>query len=110
LGVDIFESTGGIHASSLLFMSFFRAKVINLFVSLDDLSDFAEPNLKLLGFNRMLIYTAILVYTHHIFFFVIENGGFTSFITLIFRILLSGIITIVLIVSTQFLFINKKQK
>ncbi len=108
--VDIFESTGGIHASALLFMAFFRAKVLNLFVSVEDLPEFTEPDLKLLGFNRLLVYSAIMIYIHHIFFFVIENGGVSSLLTLLIRIILSGIVTLVLILSTQVLFKPNKQK
>ena len=103
INIDIFSNTPGIHASATTFMAFTRPYVINLISSRDVLEMNVPPRIQSLGLPWFLKYSIILVFLHHFFLFYIEVFTFNGFIFTSFRVLLSSIFTITLIILSQYL-------
>ena len=102
LVIDIFSNTAGMHASATTFMAFVRPYVINLISAREmDKSDY--PGLTQYGFRWFFYYSGILALLHHLFFFYIEVFTFSGFFLTLFRVVLSSVFSIFVIVLSQFI-------
>ena len=102
LVVDIFSNTGGMHAAATTFMAFVRPHVITLITAKEmDKSDY--PGLSQYGLRWFLYYSGILVLLHHFFFFYLEAFTFIDFFGTMFRVILSSVFTVFIIVLSQFI-------
>jgi hypothetical protein len=67
-------------------------------------SDIAEyPSLKNNGLRWFLIYSVLLVLVHHFFLFYMEVFSFTGFFRTLIRAIFSTILSVFVIVLSQFL-------
>lgn len=107
LSIDIFAHTLGIHASASVFMAFCRPYILKIIAPRDGYEPGTFPRIHYLGFRWFLKYTVFLVFAHHIFLFYIEIFTFSNFFLTLFRIILSSLFSIVLIILSQY-FIFKK--
>ncbi|WP_372775848.1 rod shape-determining protein MreD [Mangrovibacterium sp.] len=107
LNIDIFSNTLGIHASATTFLAFVRPFVINLISSRDVLELNQAPKISELGFAWFFRYTLILVVIHHFFLFFIEVFSFSGFFHTLMRIVFSSVLTIVLVIISQYLVAKK---
>ena len=105
--VDAFANTMGIHASATVFMAFVRPYALNLFAPRDDYDPNTLPRIRYYGLNWFLKYTAFLVLAHHLFLFYIEVFTFSDFFNTLWRCLLSCLLSIVLIILSQYLIYKK---
>ncbi len=101
--VDLFTNTPGVHASACVLIGFLRPVILNLITSRETLESVSNPRVSNMGFHWFATYVAFLVVTHHLFLFFIEAFTFDSFLLTILRVILSSVMSIVLIVLSQFL-------
>ena len=102
LAVDIFSNTLGIHAFASVFVSYIRPVVIRVITNREeDMSDY--PGLRQNGMGWFLYYTTLMVLIHHSVLFFIEVFSFANFLSTVYRILLSSISSIFVIVLSQFI-------
>lgn len=102
LSVDIFSNTLGIHAFATVFIAYVRPLIIGLITNREeDMSDY--PGLHQNGFGWFLYYTAFMVFLHHSVLFFVEVFTFSNFLETLYRILLSSISSIFVIVLSQFI-------
>lgn len=100
--IDWFSNTLGLHASATVLMAYLRQPVIKLITQRDsEQSDY--PGIKQSGFRFFLLYCIILVTIHHFFLFFTEVFTFDSFHRTLIRSLLSSVLTIIVIILSQFL-------
>ena len=100
--VDIFSNTLGIHAFASVFVSYIRPVVIRVITNREeDMSDY--PGLRQNGMGWFLYYTTLMVLIHHSVLFFIEVFSFANFLSTVYRILLSPISSIFVIVLSQFI-------
>ena len=100
--IDVFMNTPGLHASATLFMALFRPLVLRSIAPRDGYETGTFPRLSIYGFTWFLKYSVILVVLHHIFLFIVEAFGFSDILSILSRILLSSVISIFLIVLSQY--------
>lgn len=107
LTVDIFTNTPGVHASAALLTGFVRPGVLQLISSRETLESVSEPRVENMGFQWFIGYTVFLVLIHHLFLFFIEAFTFEGFLLTMLRVVLSSILTVSLIVLSQFLIFRR---
>lgn len=102
LAIDIFSNTLGIHAFASVFVSYLRPLFIRLISSREE--DMLEyPGLLQNGFAWFLNYAALTVFIHHSVLFFVEVFTFSNFLETLYRIVLSSIFSIFVIVLSQFI-------
>lgn len=107
--MDMFSDTGGMHAAACVFMGYLRPGILKLFSPREGYEFGTQPTVQYLGVPWFLSYSGILVFAHHLILFFIEIFRFSEFFSTFFRVIVSTIFTIFLIIVTQYLFYRKKQ-
>ena len=107
LTIDIFTNTPGVHASACLIIGFLRPVILDLITSRETLESVVAPRVKTMGFHWFVTYTIFMVVIHHFFLFFIEAFTFQSFLLTLLRILLSSVLSIALILLSQYLIFRK---
>jgi rod shape-determining protein MreD len=100
--IDLFTNTPGLHIASTVWLGYLRTPVISLISSREsELSDF--PRVRNYGLRWFLLYSSLLVVSHHVFLFYIEVFSFTDFLRTLIRVILSSVFTVFVIVLSQYL-------
>ena len=88
-------------------MAFLRPYVLEMSAPRDGYEPGTSPRLSYYGFQWFLRYTVILVFAHHFFLFYVEVFRFAEFFSTLLRVLLSSLLSIMLIMLSQY-FIYRK--
>lgn len=107
LTIDYFGNTLGLHAAATVLLAFFRPAVLDLFFKNIEFSSGEEPGLSKIGVGGFLRYTLVLVFIHHSAIFFLEVFSFSDFLTLLYRIALSTLLSTAIIMITVMLFSKK---
>jgi rod shape-determining protein MreD len=100
--VDIFSNSLGIHAAATTLIAFVRPAIIRAISNREeDRSEY--PGLKQNSFRWFLYYTIIMVFIHHLAFFFLEVFAFSDLLQTLYRVFLSSVFSIFVIVLSQFL-------
>lgn len=108
--IDMFYDTAGMHAAACVFMAYLRPGVLKLFSPRDGYEFGTQPTIQYLGVPWFLSYAGILVVLHHLVLFYIEIFRFSEFFSTFFRVLVSSIFTMLLVVISQYFFQRKKEQ
>ncbi len=108
--IDMFYDTAGMHAAACVFIAYIRPGVLKLFSPRDGYEFGTQPTIQYLGVPWFLSYSAILIVLHHIVLFYTEVFRFSEFFSTFFRVILSSVFTILLVVISQYLFHRKKEQ
>jgi hypothetical protein len=106
--IDTLMNTYGTHSSATLLMAFFRPYFLNFLTERDDIEKKGSPSMSQNGFNWFLRYTATLTVAHHLMLFLIESFTFINIGATLWRTVLSSLVTLSFIITSQFLFIRRK--
>ncbi len=102
LSIDIFSNTLGVHAFASVFIAFLRPLIVRAITNREeDMEDY--PGLAQNGLGWFVYYTAIMVFLHHVALFFIEVFTFTDILGTLYRIVLSSLFSIFVIVLSQFI-------
>ena len=110
ISIDMFLNTMGIHAAACVFMAYTRSYVLNFFSPRDGYESNTEPSLEYWGLTWFLSYSSIMVCLHHVVFFFIEAFRLTEFFSTFFRVIVSSVFTILLIIISQYVAFKGKDK
>lgn len=106
LTVDVFSNSLGIHAASTVFIAYLRPFVIRAISNREeDRSDY--PGLYQNKFVWFLYYTSIMVVFHHLLLFYLEVFSISNFFATLYRVILSSLFSIFIIILSQFLIFRK---
>lgn len=106
--VDIFSHTHGVHAAASVLMAFLRPGIIRLLSPKQEYENAKEPSVRDMGLQWFYLYALLLIVAHHGMLFVLEAFRFNDPVTLLYRILFSSLVTLVMVIITQYLFNKKK--
>lgn len=109
LTVDMFGSSGGIHAAASVFMAFARPGVLRLIAPRDGYESEMKLIPQVMGFKWFITYVGIMVLLHHLLCFYIEVFRFSEFFITFFKAVLNSVITVTLIVVGEYLFGQSKK-
>ena len=107
--IDMFGSSGGMHAAATVFMAFARPGVLRLIAPRDGYESEMGLTPQIMGFNWFVTYLAIMVVLHHLACFYLEVFRFSEFFITFFKALLNSAITIALILVGEYLFGQSKK-
>ncbi len=107
--IDIFAGQVGFHAAALTFIALIRPLFIKIFFSGKEIETNLRPSIAEMSFLGFLPFVLSLVFIHHFIYFTIEIFNFSEFFHTLLRIICSTIITTLLILICDFLFINKRK-
>ena len=107
--IDLFTHTPGMHAAAATFMAFCRPGLIGLLSSNKEIEPESNPDIHVFGLAWFLAYASILVFLHHLLLFFLESFRFESFLLTLSRVFISSVVTIVLILLTEFLFFGHRK-
>ncbi len=109
LTIDVFCNSLGIHAAASVFIAYLRPLVIRFISNREeDRNDY--PGLLQNKFSWFLSYVSILVFLHHLVLFNLEVFSFSNFGNTIYRVILSSVFSIFVIVLSQFWFLGINHK
>jgi hypothetical protein len=105
LTIDVFTDTGGIHTAVCVCIAFARNSVLTALLP-QRLSDYPNlsPNIKNMGWMPYLTYTAILILTHHLCFYLLEIWSFKSLGYILIKTIMSFITSMILVILYTLLF------
>ncbi|MES2141064.1 MAG: rod shape-determining protein MreD [Bacteroidota bacterium] len=106
--IDLFYDTAGMHAAACVFIAYLRPGLLKLFSPRDGYEFGTQPTIQYLGIPWFLSYSGILIILHHLVLFYIEVFRFSEFFSTFFRVIVSSVFTILLVVISQYLFNRKK--
>ena len=102
LTIDVFSNSPGLHSAASVFIAYLRPLVIRFISNREeDRNDY--PGLLQNKFSWFLSYVSILVFLHHLVLFNLEVFSFSNFGNTFYRVILSSVFSIFVIVLSQFL-------
>ena len=104
LGVDMFTNTMGLHASALVTMAFLRSMIIRILTPTRGYDQYEKPYLGHMGWRWFLTYTSILLFLHHLVFFLLEMFSLEFLGHLVLKIIFSAIVSFILVVIYEMIF------
>ncbi|MCX6183316.1 MAG: rod shape-determining protein MreD [Bacteroidetes bacterium] len=107
--VDYFSDAGGMHAAACVPIAYIRPFILRT-VGTESKKDNYTPTIKDLGFNRYVMYAAIMVLIHHTILFYFEAFEFSLFFSTFLKMLGSSVLTLIFIVLLQYIFIKEPGK
>lgn len=109
LTIDMFGSSGGMHAAATVFMAFARPGVLRLIAPRDGYDSEMDLIPQVMGFTWFITYISMMVLLHHLVCFYIEVFRFSEFFITFFKAVLNSAITVALIVIGEYLFGQSKR-
>lgn len=100
--IDIFMDTIGMHTIACTSMAFLRPVVLKIISPREGYESGTAPSVAYYGVLWFIKYAAILIFAHHLILFYTEVFHFGSFFITFIRVILSSVITLLLIVLSQF--------
>jgi len=107
LGIDLFEHTPGMHTAATVLVAFVRPYFLNLLAPRDGYEPETFPRIFYYGFLWFLKYTLLIVLVHHLALFYLEVFQLQNFLSTLFRVILSTILSASTIVLSQFFVFRK---
>jgi rod shape-determining protein MreD len=107
LSIDIFTNTMGVHAFACVLTAFLRPGILNMISSRETLESVSAPRIHNMSLQWFAGYAAIVVIVHHLVLFFIEAFTFNDFLFTLLRVILSSLLSLSLIVLSQFLIFRK---
>ncbi len=100
--VDVFSNSLGIHSFATVFVAYLRPVVVRLISNREeDRNDY--PGLMQNNWRWFLYYVSIMVVIHHGVLFYLEVFTFSNFLETFYRVILSSIFSIFVIILSQFI-------
>lgn len=102
--LDLMSSTPGIHAFATTMAAGVSLLTLPYFMPHEDERDRIHviPSMKSLGIGVFVKYAVLIVFVHHFALYAIEAFSFHHFLYLIFRTVVSTILTLLLILSLEY--------
>lgn len=104
LTIDMFGSSGGMHAAATVLMAFARPGILKLISPRDGYDTDTKLTPAAMGFNWFITYISIMVLLHHLTYFYIEVFRFSEFFMTFLKAIINSVITVALIIIGQYLF------
>lgn len=106
--IDMFQNTPGIHASACLFLVYIRPGWLKILAPREGYEIDATPSIHRFGLAWFLAYATVPVLLHHFILFFLEVFRLTEILSTLYRILMSGGVTLLLIIMLQYLGLKPK--
>lgn len=109
LVIDLYSSSLGLHAAATTVVAFLRPYMINLLRPAAGYQPEDKPTISSMGFLWFIVYASVLIFMHHLVFFMIETLSFNQFLFVISKIAVSTLVSMAIIITLQYLFYKRKR-
>lgn len=106
--VDIFSDSSGMHAAAATFMGYVRPYVLDIIKPRGGYEFTSKPTISDMGINWFVAYSGILIFLHHLVYFFIEIFRFGELLSIVSRVVMSSIFTLILAIIVQLIFSKPK--
>lgn len=108
--VDTFSNTFGLHTSAALFIGYLRPVVMRYIKPNEGYDNTLLPIIQDMGVQWYLLYSAIIIFSHHLWFFSFEILRFDLILLILAKTFCSLFISIGLIILFQYIFYKSSKK
>jgi len=102
--VDILSDTFGLHTSASLFIAYIRPLVLKLLKPRDGYDFSLLPTIHDMGIYWFSAYSFIIIFIHHLWFFILEIFRLDLIGLIILKIFISAILSFLMLFGLQYLF------
>jgi rod shape-determining protein MreD len=110
LAIDAFSNTFGLHASAAMLIGYLRPTLIKYLQPKEGYDKSLLPTISDMGIVWFGIYSGLLLFIHHLWFFSIELFRFDLILLILGKTFFSLIFSLILIVLFQFIFYKPSRK
>jgi len=107
ISIDIFSDTMGLNAAASVLIAFIRPGLLNYLAPRDGYEIGSFPRIYYQGAQWFLKYATTLVLAHQITYYMLEAFGFDSFWIILYKIFIASLISMILIVISQYTIFRK---
>ena len=107
ISIDIFSDTMGLNAAASVLIAFIRPGLLNYLAPRDGYEIGSFPRIYYQGAQWFLKYATTLVLAHQITYYMLEAFGFDSFWVILYKIFIASLISMILIVISQYTIFRK---
>ena len=100
LTIDTFSNTMGTHAFTTVLIAFLRNGIIKLFTAIEEGNN-PVPSFHTFGVGAYVKYVILMTLVHHTTLFFLEAFSFSLFWVVFFKVILSSIVTILIILGIR---------
>ena len=100
LTIDTFSNTMGTHAFATVLIAFLRNGIIKLFTAIEEGNN-PVPSFHTFGVGAYVKYVILMTLVHHTTLFFLEAFSFSLFWVVFFKVVLSSIVTILIILGIR---------
>ena len=98
--IDAFSNTMGTHAFATVLIAFLRNGIIKLFTAIEEGNN-PVPSFHTFGVGAYVKYVILMTLVHHTTLFFLEAFSFSLFWVVFFKVILSSIVTILIILGIR---------
>ena len=106
--VDVFKSTPGMHASAMVVLGYSRPYLLKLIEPREGFDILKSPSIYSMRKNIYLVFVSLAAIMFHLWYFTVEVMRFSDFHVILVKTLFSSIISVLLIILTQYLTVKRK--
>lgn len=110
LCIDMLSDTYGLHASSAVVVAYLRPMIYKLFSPRDGYDQIEETTVHEMGFSWFLKAFGLLLFIHHLWFFLLEIFKINETLFVLQKTFLSAPMSFVICVLLQYLFLRTNRK
>lgn len=99
--IDMFYNTMGMNAAACTFMAYCRPRVLRVYAPSGDYNADGVATISSMGMQWMISYAGTLIFIHHLVLFYLEAFTLHDFFTTLLKVILSGLVTLILLLVTQ---------
>jgi len=109
--LDSFRHNYGFHTAACVLIAYIRPYLVNLLIPQEGAdANYDEPSFKSMGgIVPYLIFTGVLTFAHHAWLFLLEAWQFGNIWYFLIKTLLSTVLSLLLIIITELLFVRKQK-
>ncbi len=107
LSIDIFSNTLGLNAAASVLIAFIRPGILNYLSPRTGYETGTFPRVYYQGLKWFLKYSISLVLIHQTGYYLLESFGFDNFWVLLYKVFIASLISMILIVISQYTIFRK---
>lgn len=107
--LDWFSNGNGLHTASLTFLGYSRSYLLNYLKPASGWTKIDVPNIYQQGFKWFASYVAFAVLIHHTIYFLLESFSSVNILFTLRKMILSAIMSIVIILLINLLFLKNNK-
>lgn len=110
ISVDAFSNTFGLNASAAIVIGYLRPAILNVIKPRDGYDPVLLPSIHDMGRLWFLTYASVILFIHHLWFFIIEILRFDQILRILGKTTLSMLFSLALIIIFQYIFYKPSKK